>query len=210
MLPNAQLLFGPLSSSPFQSVNAAQRTILSIACRQLAHKAVKLGALEESTFSSVRLASLRREALALKLQLEQLNGTRPGETPPPPPLVLCDADRSLLRPSMVELLGALLLASPAAGAAFVNSSVNSFVASAASAASATAATAAAAGSTEACGPDGCPLPDEAASHESAQDGASDDATHASAQQGASDVALFTEAALAGAEVIGAYLSHALP
>ena len=99
------------------SVNAAQRRILMIACRQLAYKAVKLGSVEGSAVSSERLSSLRMEALAIQQQLDQLNGSRPNETPPPPPLVLCEADRHLLRPGMKLLLGDELLVSPSANRA---------------------------------------------------------------------------------------------
>jgi hypothetical protein len=75
------------------------------------------------------------------MKLEQLNGTRPDETPPPPPLVLCEADRMLLRPSMKALLGEVLLASPVAAAGTTTTSSMPSVPS-----------------TGDCGPDGCSMP----------------------------------------------------
>ena len=169
------------------SVSAAQRRILIIACRQTAYKAVKLGKLAGSSFTAARLTTLRHQCLLIQMKLEQLNGTRPDETAPPPPLVLCEADRMLLRPSMKALLGEVLLASPvaAAGTATTASSMPSMA------------------STGNCGPDGCPMPMAEMPMAEAE------AAAAAAAPWASSGAvgwLSTDAALSGAEVIGLYFS----
>ncbi len=112
-LAQHDLLFVP-------SVSAAERTLLQIARRQLAHKSCKLAedaAVEasEERLSAAELAAIRGELELLEATLDELPGTRPGETPPPPPLVLCEADAHLRTSSIALLLGdAALLAPPAA------------------------------------------------------------------------------------------------
>jgi len=170
------------------SVSAAQRRILTIACRQTAYKAVKLGKLEGSSFTAARLTSLRHHCLLIQMKLEQLNGTRPDETPPPPPLVLCEADRMLLRPSMKALLGEVLLASPVAAAGTTTTSSMPSVPS-----------------TGDCGPDGCSMPMAEAAAAAAATAAAAAAAAPLASGGAGGW-LSTDAALSGAEVIGLYFS----
>lgn len=88
-----------------QTLDAPERTMLGIACRQLAHKAVKLA----SVTPPDALSALREEAVSLQKKLAMIPGPKPGETPPPPPLVLCAKELHLLRPPLPELLGERLL-----------------------------------------------------------------------------------------------------
>jgi hypothetical protein len=79
----------------------AERVVLSLAKRTLAHKAAKLGA--ASLLSHAQMASLRREIGALD-ELVASRARRVDEHAPPP-LILSAADAHLGRPSLEHLLG---------------------------------------------------------------------------------------------------------
>ena len=108
----------------------AERSILSVACRQLAYKAAKLGSPSaslqgrpsaEAAGGSSSTAAPPPDASSLPLSLEELTQYRerierlkktlegiPGAAPlstAPPPLILSDADVHLGRPSLPLLLG---------------------------------------------------------------------------------------------------------
>ena len=111
-------------------VSPAERSILNIACRQLAYKAAKLGCEggEERAAPAAAGAGAGADAAAaaaaagLPLSVAELAATReriqklqttllskPGAAPSstaPPPLILCESDAHLGRPSLAALLGA--------------------------------------------------------------------------------------------------------
>ena len=111
-------------------VSPAERSILNIACRQLAYKAAKLGCegSEERAAPAAAGAAVGGAAAAaaaaagLPLSVAELAATReriqklqttllskPGAAPSstaPPPLILCESDAHLGRPSLAALLGA--------------------------------------------------------------------------------------------------------
>jgi len=113
-------------------VSPAERSILNIACRQLAYKAAKLGcegdeeraapAAAGATAAGAAAAAAAAAAAGLPLSVAELAATReriqklqttllskPGAAPSstaPPPLILCESDAHLGRPSLAALLGA--------------------------------------------------------------------------------------------------------
>ena len=103
-----------------REVSAAERTILHIATRTLAHKAHKLGSTTSDGsdagalphLSALELGNVRREATRLLETLSEVPGQLPGATPPPPPLVLAPADTHLLYPPLSMLVGESVLLSP--------------------------------------------------------------------------------------------------
>ena len=84
-----------------QHIDGAERTVLGLARRQLAHKAAKLG--EQRVISLERMGAVRRELGELDEALKAVAGP-PDQTAPP--LVLCAADAHLGRPSLEALLSA--------------------------------------------------------------------------------------------------------
>ena len=110
-------------------VSPAERSILNIACRQLAYKAAKLGceggegrAPPAAGAAAGAAAAAATAAAGLPLSVAELAATReriqklqttllskPGAAPSstaPPPLILCESDAHLGRPSLAALLGA--------------------------------------------------------------------------------------------------------
>ena len=107
----------------------AERTVLHIACRQLAYKTSKLaqseaslppieagsgsGSADTGTISDDELTRLSTDEIAqirgriadLKEKLSHLPGAAPHSVAPPP-LILCDEESHLGRPSLAMLLGA--------------------------------------------------------------------------------------------------------
>ena len=81
-------------------ISDAERTILKLAGRQLAYKAAKLGA---DPHMSDQMSSVRREIESLEYTMAHAAG--PPDERAPPPLVLCEADAHLGRPSLELLLG---------------------------------------------------------------------------------------------------------
>ena len=112
-------------------VSPAERSILNIACRQLAYKAAKLGceggeeraaptaagaaagggaaaaaaAAAGLPLSVAELAATRERIQKLQTTLLSKPGAAPSSTAPPP-LILCESDAHLGRPSLAALLGA--------------------------------------------------------------------------------------------------------
>jgi nucleoredoxin len=89
-----------------QTVSGDERTVLQLACRQLAYKAAKLGSGEAIALE--RMVGVRSEIEALQRTLAGTPGAGLNDTAPPP-LVLCAADAHLARPTLLTLLGDALL-----------------------------------------------------------------------------------------------------
>ena len=105
-------------------VSKAERTLLGLACRQLAYKAAKQSpcnpveghsAVDGSGSGDgrggarqggpqIRLSDVRQAIGALNARLEAVPGIEPEATAPPP-LILCKADAHLGRPPLSSLLG---------------------------------------------------------------------------------------------------------
>ena len=96
-------------------VSTAERALLSLACRQLAYKAAKLGkprtlatASEPTSgaplLSAAHLANVRKSISSVQDKLKTVPGAE-TEATAPSPLILCEASAHLGRPSIVTLLG---------------------------------------------------------------------------------------------------------
>jgi nucleoredoxin len=93
-------------------VSTAERSVLNLACRQLAYKAAKMGSRASGAASEAastlltadELANVRESIAALNRRLLNTPGAEPEATAPPP-LILCEASAHLGRPSIATILG---------------------------------------------------------------------------------------------------------
>ena len=97
-------------------LSTAERSLLHIACRQVSYSASKLGQLI-SEDGSVAFSLEQVKAISTAMELMRMEMTKlpcgdSGADICPPPLVLCEDEMHLLRPSIDALLGPSLLGQP--------------------------------------------------------------------------------------------------
>ena len=93
------------------SLGEAERTILTLAGRQLAYKVARQAERFPTTLSADAMASMRVQLEELGSLVARIPGS--GRTPPPPPLTLSQLEVELFRMTLAERLGGTyILGSP--------------------------------------------------------------------------------------------------